>query len=85
MANTGGGQLAGEFELMLSDIRKSIDGARDELKSAVGELVGEINNGKAAAMAIRKEAALVRASFGKVLGNNPPVDGETPQDTGERG
>lgn len=83
MANAGGSQLAGEFELMLSDIRKAVDGMRDELKSAGSEILSEVANGKAAAAALRKEAAHIRASFGKVLGNDPT--GANQDDGGERG
>lgn len=82
MPNAGGANLAGEFTMMLADVRKEIDAVRDELKGGVAELIGEIQSGRAAAKALRAEAATVRASFAQVLGNNP---GASEDQGGERG
>jgi hypothetical protein len=69
MPEIGGKKLAGEFGQMLSDLRKQMDEMKLSLAAAVTELTEEVKAGKQVEQAIRQEAAVVRETFGGVLGN----------------
>lgn len=80
----GGKTLAGGLQMMLADIRKAAAETHEQIKQAADELKAEIQNGPLVVRALREEAAHVRASFGEMLGNNPPESNEQ-EPPGERG